>query len=95
MFCNSYDMTPAKKYYPTKISLESYDISDLRSDDSTDEDEAPKKKVPTWALGMINILYIEHFWPFNQTEYIEFLKLFDDFLDGWNLFLLSLQTLFI
>ena len=47
-------MTPAKKYYPTKISLESYDISDLRSDDSTDEDEAPKKKVPTWALGMIN-----------------------------------------
>ena len=61
MFCNSYDMTPAKKYYPTKISLESYDISDLRSDDSTDEDEAPKKKVPTWALGMINILYIEHF----------------------------------
>ena len=54
-------MTPDKKYYTTKISLESYDISDLRSDDSTDEDEAPKKKVPTWALGMINILYIEHF----------------------------------
>lgn len=50
-------MTPAKKYYPTKISLESYDISDLRSDDSTDEDEAPKKKVPTWALGMINFFF--------------------------------------
>lgn len=51
-------MTPAKKYYPTKISLESYDISDLRSDDSTDEDEAPKKKVPTWALGMINFFFL-------------------------------------
>ena len=76
-------MTPAKKYYPTKISLESYDISDLRSDDSTDEDEAPKKKVPTWALGMINFsFYIEHFQPFNQAEYIEFLMLFDNFLDG-------------
>lgn len=49
-------MTPAKKYFPNKISLESYDISDLRSDDSTDEDDAPKKKVPTWALGRINTL---------------------------------------
>lgn len=52
----SYEMTPAKKYFPNKISLESYDISDLRSDDSTDEDDAPKKKVPTWALGRTNSL---------------------------------------
>lgn len=49
-------MTPAKKFFPNKISLESYDISDLRSDDSTDEDDAPKKKVPTWALGRTNSL---------------------------------------
>jgi len=28
-----------------------YDISDLRSDDSTDDELEPKKKLPPWADG--------------------------------------------
>lgn len=62
---DSYEMTPAKKFFPNKISLESYDISDLRSDDSTDEDDAPKKKVPTWALGasLKAALIQQHYHP--------------------------------
>ena len=35
-----------------KASLENYDIGDLRSDDSTDDDEAPRKKIPSWAQGL-------------------------------------------
>lgn len=61
-------MTPAKKFFPNKISLESYDISDLRSDDSTDEDDAPKKKVPTWALGRTNSLKKKCFSRFNPYK---------------------------
>lgn len=61
-------MTPAKKFFPNKISLESYDISDLRSDDSTDEDDAPKKKVPTWALGRTNSLKKKSFSRFNPYK---------------------------
>ncbi|XP_056013682.1 inner centromere protein-like [Ostrea edulis] len=62
---NSYEMTPAKTCFPKKVSLESYDISDLHSDDSTDEDEAPKKKVLTWALGasLKAALIQQHYHP--------------------------------
>ncbi|XP_056016768.1 inner centromere protein-like [Ostrea edulis] len=62
---DSYEMTPAKTCFPKKVSLESYDISDLHSDDSTDEDEAPKKKVPTWALGasLKAALIQQHYHP--------------------------------
>lgn len=30
---------------------ESYDIEDMGSDESTDDDEAPKKQIPKWATG--------------------------------------------
>ena len=30
---------------------ENYSIAELHSDDSTDDDEAPKKKIPVWAQG--------------------------------------------
>ncbi|KAK3097986.1 hypothetical protein FSP39_015070 [Pinctada imbricata] len=46
---NTYEMTPVKKYKTP--SFENYDISDLRSDQSTDEDDAPRKRIPNWALG--------------------------------------------
>ena len=31
-----------------------YDISDLCSDDSTDDELEPRKKLPTWADGLYN-----------------------------------------
>ncbi|XP_006826091.1 uncharacterized protein LOC100372254 [Saccoglossus kowalevskii] len=49
--CESYEMTP--KRVPKPASDDNYDISDLRSDDDTDDDEAPRKKIPKWATGKI------------------------------------------
>ena len=48
--CDSYDMTPP----PVKVkrqppSQENYNIEDLNSDDSTDEEDNPRKKIPAWA----------------------------------------------
>ena len=34
---------------------DNYDISDLRSDDSTDEATRPKKSIPTWARSKLQI----------------------------------------
>ena len=48
--CFSYDMTPVRKVYK-QASPDNYDISDIRSDDSTDDDDAPRKKIPAWASG--------------------------------------------
>lgn len=44
-------MTPAKTYKPS--TFETYDISGLKSDDSTDDEDAPKKKIPNWASGKV------------------------------------------
>jgi len=49
-----YDMTPAKTYKPNNFIT--YDISELKSDDSTDDEDAPKKRIPPWASG----IYIVH-----------------------------------
>ena len=44
-----YVITPAKKYLPaTEFN---YDISDIKSDDSTDEEDKPRKEIPKWAKG--------------------------------------------
>ncbi|KAL7633420.1 UNVERIFIED_CONTAM: hypothetical protein RMT77_016291 [Armadillidium vulgare] len=64
----SYEMTPvAEKKKPTKSkSAEDYDINDLRSDDSTDDECAPKKKIPNWAGGnqlRKQLFYQEHYPP--------------------------------
>ena len=32
---------------------EDYGIDDLRSDDSSDDEDAPRKKVPSWAKGQL------------------------------------------
>ncbi|KAK2148624.1 hypothetical protein LSH36_488g02003, partial [Paralvinella palmiformis] len=47
----SYDMTPVRKVYLKNNSGENYNIDDIRSDDSTDDDETPRKKIPSWATG--------------------------------------------
>ncbi|XP_023230526.1 inner centromere protein-like [Centruroides sculpturatus] len=31
---------------------DNYDIADLKSDDETDDECAPRKKIPNWARGM-------------------------------------------
>uniref|UniRef100_A0A1I7Z0C9 INCENP_ARK-bind domain-containing protein n=1 Tax=Steinernema glaseri TaxID=37863 RepID=A0A1I7Z0C9_9BILA len=44
---NEYEMTPDKQY--KKSSVTNYNIEDLSSGDETDDDENPRKKVPSWA----------------------------------------------
>jgi len=44
-------MTPVRKVYLKNNSGENYNIDDIRSDDSTDDDETPRKKIPSWATG--------------------------------------------
>ena len=50
----SYDITPARHELPPEPlkDEENYDIGDLKSDDDTDDDEAPRKIIPKWASGM-------------------------------------------
>lgn len=48
----SYDLTPVKKkVFKVSTNPENYDIDDKGSDESTDDDQAPKKKIPEWASG--------------------------------------------
>ncbi|GFR89445.1 inner centromere protein [Elysia marginata] len=47
---SSYEMTPAKIY--VNKSSSNYGLDDKESDDSTDDEDAPKKKIPEWAEGI-------------------------------------------
>ena len=51
-----YELTPvAKKVYKSKSANgENYDISDLNSEDSTDEEDKPRKRIPSWAEGQLS-----------------------------------------
>lgn len=35
------------------FNADNYDIGDMRSDDSTDDDSRPKKSIPTWARSKL------------------------------------------
>ena len=48
---DSYQMTPPPAQTRKPSSDENYDISDIRSDESTDDEECPRKIVPSWAQG--------------------------------------------
>ncbi|XP_063591592.1 inner centromere protein A-like [Penaeus indicus] len=48
---NSYDMTPEMKKPKKLANANNYDIGDIKSDDSTDDESAPKKRIPPWAQG--------------------------------------------
>ena len=44
-------VSPAKHEEEEDEDYNNYDISDLRSDDSTDDELEPRKKLPAWADG--------------------------------------------
>ncbi|XP_033629228.1 inner centromere protein-like [Asterias rubens] len=46
---SSYNMTPQRVVIPS--TAENYNIDDLHSGDSTDEEDAPRKNIPSWAQG--------------------------------------------
>ena len=51
---DSYDMTPTRTKPKPKLLKplhDNYDITNLGSDDSTDDEEDPRKKIPLWAQG--------------------------------------------
>ncbi|CAN7997212.1 unnamed protein product, partial [Ixodes hexagonus] len=61
----SYDITPHHTELPPEPNKqpENYDIDDLDSGDETDDDDQPRKEVPTWAKSSIlNGMIREQHW---------------------------------
>jgi len=52
MWVCSYDMTPVNKKKFAASTAENYNIDDLNSEDSTDDDDKPRKTIPQWAQGL-------------------------------------------
>ena len=52
---SSYDITPARHELPPEelIDEDNYDIAGLRSDEDTDDEDAPRKKIPKWAQSTL------------------------------------------
>ena len=50
---SSYDITPARHELPPEELHDpnNYNIGDLKSDDDTDDEDDPRKKIPSWANG--------------------------------------------
>ena len=44
-------MTPMRVYKTTSPSPDNYGIEDLKSDDDTDDEDQPRKRIPAWAQG--------------------------------------------
>ncbi|CAB3408000.1 unnamed protein product [Caenorhabditis bovis] len=66
----SYEMTPPRVY--TTNSADDYGLHDLNSDDETDNEDEPRKKIPAWAdFGKVRAAVREHFLnpPFDVNEF--------------------------
>merc|ERR1712150_308209 len=52
---NSYDITPARHELPPEelVDEDNYDIAGLRSDEDTDDEDAPRKVIPKWAQSTL------------------------------------------
>ena len=52
---SSYDITPARHELPPEelIDEDNYDIAGLRSDEDTDDEDHPRKKIPKWAQSTL------------------------------------------
>lgn len=51
----SYDITPKGGNKPVSKNAEDYGM-DQNSDDSTDDESAPRKPVPSWAEGLYELV---------------------------------------
>lgn len=49
-------MTPCVKKPKVASNNSNYNIDDLNSDDSTDDETRPRKKIPYWAQGQSVLL---------------------------------------
>ncbi len=72
----SYDITPARHELPPEPlkDEDNYDIGDIRSDDDTDDEDAPRKVIPQWAMGkksQADFVYIFSFTTFFLTTFQE------------------------
>jgi len=60
-------MTPTEKIRKPATE-ENYDITDLHSEDSTDDESKPRKKIPLWAQGQIHsFIWKIHIMPPQET----------------------------
>ncbi|XP_062919278.1 inner centromere protein-like isoform X1 [Mobula hypostoma] len=73
----SYSMTPGSysKVKLPKINLQNYGM-DLNSDDSTDDEEMPRKPIPSWADGkeLQQALLEQYYHPLNLDELFSVIK---------------------
>lgn len=51
-------MTPRIKKVKTTSTDSNYNIDDLNSEDSTDDESQPRKKIPLWAQGQLIVLIL-------------------------------------
>ncbi|GAB1600425.1 inner centromere protein A-like [Argonauta hians] len=63
-------MNESYKMTPQRISCYNYDISDLKEDDSTDDESNPSKPIPRWALNpeLKIALLAQHYNPPNLDK---------------------------